>query len=47
VKLLLDTCVWGGQFVEQTASGHDVMWAGDWSADPGDEEILARAGREQ
>ena len=25
------------------SSGHDVVWAGDWSEDPGDEEILARA----
>jgi predicted nuclease of predicted toxin-antitoxin system len=28
------------------AAGHDVVWAGDWSADPGDDEILARASRE-
>ncbi len=26
--------------------GHDVVWAGDWSEDPGDEEILNRAHRE-
>lgn len=25
------------------AAGHDVEWAGAWSDDPGDEEILARA----
>jgi predicted nuclease of predicted toxin-antitoxin system len=25
------------------AAGHDVVWAGDWPKDPGDEEILARA----
>jgi predicted nuclease of predicted toxin-antitoxin system len=25
------------------AAGHDVVWAGDWTEDPGDEEILARA----
>lgn len=23
--------------------GHDVVWAGDWAEDPGDEEILERA----
>ena len=23
--------------------GHEVIWAGDWSQDPGDEAILARA----
>jgi predicted nuclease of predicted toxin-antitoxin system len=26
-----------------SAGGHDVVWAGDWSHDPGDEEILAQA----
>jgi predicted nuclease of predicted toxin-antitoxin system len=24
-------------------AGHDVIWAGDWVPDPGDEEILRRA----
>lgn len=28
------------------AAGHDVVWIGDLSADPGDEEILALAYRE-
>jgi predicted nuclease of predicted toxin-antitoxin system len=23
--------------------GHDVVWAGDWSSDPGDDEVLRRA----
>ena len=41
MKVLLDTCVWGG--VRQTLSdaGHDVVWTGDWDEDPGDDEILA------
>ena len=43
MKLLLDTCVWGGATRDLAAAGHDVIWAGDWSEDPGDEEILARA----
>jgi predicted nuclease of predicted toxin-antitoxin system len=43
VKLLLDTCVWGGACLEIAASGHDVVWAGEWPEDPGDDEILARA----
>jgi predicted nuclease of predicted toxin-antitoxin system len=43
VKLLLDTCVWGGALKELEAAGHDVEWAGNWPEDPGDEEILARA----
>jgi predicted nuclease of predicted toxin-antitoxin system len=43
MKLLLDTCVWGKAVDELTAAGHDVIWAGAWTPDPGDEEILKRA----
>jgi predicted nuclease of predicted toxin-antitoxin system len=43
LKVLLDTCVWGGVRQPLREAGHDVTWAGDWSEDPGDEEILARA----
>jgi len=43
VKLLLDTCVAGASRVEIESAGHDVLWAGDWPKDPGDEELLARA----
>lgn len=43
MKLLLDTCVWGGACDALRASGHDVIWAGEWPEDPGDDEILARA----
>jgi predicted nuclease of predicted toxin-antitoxin system len=43
VNILLDSCVWGGARAEIVAAGHDVIWAGDWTEDPGDEEILARA----
>jgi len=46
VKLLLDACVWGGACQELQAAGHDVVWAGAWSTDPGDEEILAYAHHE-
>lgn len=28
------------------AAGHDVVWAGSWTEDPGDDEILQRAHRE-
>lgn len=45
MKLLLDTCVWGGAKVELAAEGHDVVWAGDWSEDPGDQTILEMARR--
>jgi len=47
VKLLLDTCVWGKSADELRAAGHDVVWAGDWTEDPGDQEILARAAAEE
>ncbi len=43
MKLLLDSCVWGGARDELRAAGHDVVWAGDWPVDPGDDEILAVA----
>ncbi len=46
MNLLLDTCVWGKSADELRAAGHDVIWAGDWTEDPGDEEILARAAAE-
>lgn len=29
--------------VDLRAEGHDVIWAGDWSVDPGDDEVLRRA----
>lgn len=43
MKILLDTCVWGRVRADLEADGHDVVWAGDWTTDPGDEEILAIA----
>jgi predicted nuclease of predicted toxin-antitoxin system len=43
VKLILDSCVWGGAVDRLRAAGHDVVWSGNWPVDPGDEEILARA----
>ncbi len=43
MKLLLDTCVWGGAAPELRSNGHDVVWSGEWETDPGDEEILAIA----
>ena len=47
MKVLLDTCVWGGAKTELQATGHDVIWTGDLTQDPGDEEILGQANREQ
>lgn len=46
MKLLLDSCVWAGARDQLTATGHDVVWVGDWPEDPGDEEILELALRE-
>jgi predicted nuclease of predicted toxin-antitoxin system len=46
MKVLLDTCVWGGVVRELRAAGHDVVWAGEWQEDPGDDEILERAHEE-
>ena len=43
MKVLLDTCVWGGARERVVGAGHDVVWAGDWPEDPGDKEILTRA----
>ncbi|MCP5008318.1 MAG: toxin-antitoxin system, toxin component, PIN family protein [Planctomycetes bacterium] len=43
MKLLLDTCVWGGAYKELKGAGHDVVWVGNWPKDPGDEEILEYA----
>jgi len=46
VKVLLDACVWGKARDGLVSAGHDVVHAGDWAEDPGDEEILAGAFRE-
>jgi predicted nuclease of predicted toxin-antitoxin system len=46
MKLLLDTCVWGGSARQLTELGHDVLWSGAWEADPGDREILHIAHQE-
>ena len=43
MKILLDSCVWGGAKATLEAAGHDVIWTGDWARDPGDAEILAFA----
>lgn len=43
MKVLLDTCVWGGATEELRSHGHDVVWCGEWDTDPGDPEILAVA----
>ena len=47
MKVLLDSCVWGGAVETLRDAGHDVAWAGSLPIDPGDEEILERAHAEQ
>ena len=47
MKLLLDTCVWGGARTVLQSAGHDVVWTGAWAEDPGDEQILAYAHAEK
>lgn len=46
MKVLLDSCVWGAARDDLEAAGHDVVWAGAWDHDPGDETILEIARRE-
>ncbi len=46
MKLLLDTCVSPRTRTALAAAGHDAIWTGDWTPDPGDEAILAFAYRE-
>ena len=46
MKVLLDTCVWGGAAKDLRSAGHDVIWAGEWEEDPGDDEIFAKAHNE-
>ena len=40
MRLLLDTCVWGGAVDDLEVAGHDVRWVGSWPEDPGDAIIL-------
>jgi predicted nuclease of predicted toxin-antitoxin system len=47
MRVLLDSCVWGGSRATIAAAGHDVVTTADyWPEDPGDRGILARAGAE-
>lgn len=43
MKILLDSCVWGGAVEVLRAGGHEVEVVAEWPRDPGDEEILAYA----
>jgi predicted nuclease of predicted toxin-antitoxin system len=43
VNVLLDSCVSALTVAVLRQAGHDVIWAGDWPADPGDAQILRLA----
>ena len=46
MKVLLDSCVWGGAKSKIEDAGYDVKWVGDFLADPGDETIIQLAFKE-
>ncbi len=43
MRVLLDTCIWGGVRDALSDAGNDVVWTGDWEEDPGDDEIMGSA----
>lgn len=43
MKLLFDSCMSAAVAEELRQQGVDVVWVGDWPADPGDPAILTRA----
>ncbi len=47
MRLLLDSCVWGGVRNELESEGHDVTIVADFGVDPGDMDVLALALAEQ
>ena len=46
MKILLDTCVSPRTRDQLLSAGYEVVWTGDWTSDPGDEEILEAARRD-
>jgi len=46
VRLLLDSSIWPRTAEALRSMGHDVVWVGDWSHDPGDRAILDEAHRD-
>lgn len=46
MKLLLDSCLSSATANQLREHGFDVLWSGDWTSDPGDPAILARANAE-
>jgi len=46
MKILLDTCIWGGAKKILENAGYDTLWVGDFIEDPGDEAIINLAHKE-
>ncbi|MEM7108257.1 MAG: DUF5615 family PIN-like protein [Bacteroidota bacterium] len=40
MKVIVDSCIWGGTMSALQNSGYDSIWVGNFLEDPGDEEIL-------
>ncbi len=47
MKVLLDSCIAGIAAETVRLAGHETVWAGDWSKDPGDQMILLTAANER
>jgi predicted nuclease of predicted toxin-antitoxin system len=47
MKILLDSCIWGGTKEALETAGYNTKWVGDLTPDPGDEAILSTAYKEQ
>lgn len=47
MRPLADTNIWHQAVAHLRTAGHDVIWAGDWQPDPGDQAILAAAYEQQ
>lgn len=47
MRVLLDTCVWGGAKKILETAGHEVVWVGELTTDPGDENIIQQAFQEK
>jgi len=43
MKLLSDTCVWGGAAAALVAAGHDVRRIGETAPNPGDDAVIGIA----
>lgn len=39
MRVLVNSCVWGGVHQALVEAGHDAVWTGHWKEDPGDDEI--------